>query len=58
MALGVYDQMIYVDPNHDLVIARHAANRDFQRNNFEPTDEAVALFRAIAAKLSAPRPAL
>jgi CubicO group peptidase (beta-lactamase class C family) len=58
MALGVYDQMIYVDPNHDLVIARHAANRDFQRNNFEPTDEAVALFRAIAAKLSAASAAL
>lgn len=58
MALGVYDQMIYVDPNSDLVIARHAANRDFQRNNFEPTDEAVALYRAIAAKLSAASAAL
>ncbi len=59
MALGVYDQMIYVDPNRDLVIARHAANRDFQRNNFEPTDENVALFRAIAEDLStnaAPQP--
>ena len=51
MALGVYNQMIYVDPNADLVIARHAANRDFQRNGFEPTRESLALWRAIAADL-------
>lgn len=51
VALGVYDQMIYVDPKSNLVIAQHAANRDFQRNNFEPTDESLALFRAIAADL-------
>ena len=53
MALGVYNQMIFVDPKHDLVIAKHSANRDFQRNDFEPTRETVALWRAIAAKLEA-----
>jgi len=52
MALGVYNQMIYIDPNSELVIARHAANRDFQRNGFEPTRESLALWRAIADDLS------
>ena len=52
MALGVYNQMIYVDQNSDLVIARHAANRDFQRNDFEPTRESLALWRAIADDLN------
>ncbi|MCP5042002.1 MAG: serine hydrolase [bacterium] len=52
MALGVYNQMIYVDPASGLVVARHAANRDFQRNNFEPTQEALALWRAIAEDLT------
>lgn len=48
IALGVYNQMIYVDPNTGLVIARHSANRDFQRNEFEPTRESLALWRTIA----------
>ena len=51
MALGVYNQMIFVDPKHRLVIAKHSANRDFQRNDFEPTRETVALWRTIAADL-------
>ena len=51
MALGVYNQMICVDPKHDLVIAKHSANRDFQRTDFEPTRETVALWRAIARML-------
>ncbi|MCP5059065.1 MAG: serine hydrolase [bacterium] len=52
MALGVYNQMIYVDPNSNLVIAKHSANRDFQRNGFEPTRESLALWRAIAVDLA------
>ena len=52
MALGVYNQMIYVDPNSRLVIAKHSANRDFQRNDFEPTREALALWRTIAEDLT------
>ena len=52
IALGVYNQMIYVDPNSGLVIARHAANRGFQRNNFESTRESLALWRTIAADIS------
>ncbi len=38
MALGVYNQMIYVDPSSHLVVARHSANPDFQRNDFEPPE--------------------
>lgn len=55
MALGVYNQMIFVDPAHRLVIAKHSANRDFQRNDFEPTRETVALWRTIAADLESHR---
>jgi CubicO group peptidase (beta-lactamase class C family) len=51
MALGVYNQMIYVDPKHRLVIVKNSANRDFQRNGFEPTRETLALWRAVAADL-------
>ncbi len=51
MALGVYNQMIYVDPRNRLVIVKNSANRDFQRNQFEPTRETLALWRAIAADL-------
>ncbi|MCP3984554.1 MAG: serine hydrolase [bacterium] len=56
MALGVYNQMIYIDPNSRLVIARHAANRDFQRNGFEPTREALALWRKISGELTSSPP--
>jgi CubicO group peptidase (beta-lactamase class C family) len=52
IALGVYNQMIYVDPNSGLVIARHAANLDFQSNNFEATRESLALWRAIAEDIT------
>ncbi len=43
MALGVYGQMIYIDPKNQLIIVKNAANRDFQRNHFEPTRETLAL---------------
>ena len=51
MALGVYNQMIYVDPRHRLIIVKNSANRDFQRNGFEPTRETLALWRTVAADL-------
>ena len=51
MALGVYSQTIYVDPRNRLVIVKNSANRDFQRNRFEPTRETLALWRAVAADL-------
>ena len=44
--------MIYVDPEIGLVIARHSASPDFQPNNFEPTQESMALWRIIPAELA------
>ncbi len=53
MALGIYNQMIYVHPRQKLVIAKNSANRDFQRNDFKPTRETLALYRTIGAELTA-----
>lgn len=52
LALGVSNQMIHVDPEIGLVIARHSASPDFQCNNFEPTQESMALWRTIPAELA------
>jgi CubicO group peptidase (beta-lactamase class C family) len=52
MALGVYDQTIYVDPAHRLVIVLNAVDLDFQENDFENELILVALWRTIAADLS------
>ena len=52
MALGIYGQMIYVDPKSRLIIVKNSADRDFQRNRFEPTRETLALWRAVAADLA------
>lgn len=58
MALGIYNQMIFVDPEHRLVIAKQSADPGFQRNNFEPTRETVALWRAIGADLDRKQPTM
>ncbi len=58
MALGSYNQMIFVDPKHRLVIAKHSVNRAFQYNNFESTRETVALWRAIAVDIDRKRRAI
>lgn len=51
-AVGIYNQFIYVDPAHDLVIVKTSANSDYGQTNDETSwreDETVALFEAIAA---------
>ena len=53
MALGVYGQMIYVDPKNRLVIVKNSVDLDFQKNDFENDDIALALWRTIAADLKA-----
>ena len=52
MALGIYDQIIYVNQKAGVVIVKNSANLDFMRNDFEDTDETVEMFRAIVASLS------
>jgi CubicO group peptidase (beta-lactamase class C family) len=49
MALGVYGQTIYVNPKSRLVIVQNSVDLDFQENDFEHTQIALALWRAIAA---------
>lgn len=52
LALGVYNQLVYVDPESQVVIAKNSANRNFQAMNFESTRETVSFFRAIIAGLA------
>lgn len=52
VAVGIYNQFIYVDPEHDLVIVKTSANSDYGQTNDESSwreDETIALFEAIAA---------
>lgn len=55
MALGVYGQMIYVDPGARLVVVKNSVDHDFQKNDFENEQITLALCRAIAADLAARR---
>jgi len=51
MALGVYDQFIYVNQKAGVVIVKNSANLDFMDNNFESASETVEVFRAIVEAL-------
>lgn len=56
-AIGIYNQFVYVDPAHDLVIAKTSANRTYGSDTTDASyreHETFALFRAIADKVSAP----
>ncbi len=51
MALGIYDQFVYINQKAGVVIVKNSANIDFMKNDFESTDETVAVFRAIVSSL-------
>lgn len=51
LALGIYDQFIYVNQKANIVIAKNSANIDFMQNDFESTDKTIALFRGIVESL-------
>lgn len=51
MALGIYDQFIYVNKKANLVIVKNSTNIEFSENRFESTHETVAFFREIAHSL-------
>ncbi|CCK77643.1 Beta-lactamase class C. By similarity [Oleispira antarctica RB-8] len=51
MALGIYDQFIYINKKTNVVIVKNSANIDFLDNNFESANETVAFFRAVADSL-------
>lgn len=51
MAVGVYDQFIYVNKKANVVIVKNSGNIDFMDNNYESFTETTEAFRAIAASL-------
>jgi CubicO group peptidase (beta-lactamase class C family) len=51
MALGIYDQFIYINQTAGVVIVKNSANIDFMQNDYESTDETIALFRSIVKSL-------
>jgi CubicO group peptidase (beta-lactamase class C family) len=52
MAIGVYDQFIYVNQKAGVVIVKNSANTHFMDNNFESAIETVEAFRAISSTLT------
>ncbi len=52
MAIGIYDQFIYVNQKANVVIVKNSVNRNFMDNDFESAHETVAAFRAIAQSLT------
>lgn len=51
MAIGIYDQYIYVNQKSGVVIVKNSANTNFMDNNFESATETVEFFRAVATSL-------
>lgn len=51
MALGIYDQFIYINKKTNVVIVKSSANIEFLDNNFESANETVAFFRSVADSL-------
>lgn len=52
MALGIYDQFIYIDLKSNVVIVKNSANINFTDNDYESTDESIAFFRSVVKHLS------
>lgn len=51
MAIGIYDQFLYIDQRAGVVIVKNSANTDFMDNNFESTTETVEVFRSIVSAM-------
>jgi CubicO group peptidase (beta-lactamase class C family) len=56
MAIGVWGQFIYVNRKENLVIVKTSVDPEFEANDYEHDDETMAIFRSIAAHLSATAP--
>ncbi|MCB1160428.1 MAG: serine hydrolase, partial [Leptospiraceae bacterium] len=52
LAVGIYDQMIYINKKSNVVIVKNSANYNFANNNFQSSNQAIAFFRAVAEKYS------
>ncbi len=53
LAIGIFNQFIYVHPGHNVVIAKTSAYKDFCVDGSEKELESIALFRAIARHVDA-----
>ena len=52
LAIGVYNQFVYVHPRHRVVIAKSSAYPDYNRDGTDKELESIAVFRAIAAHVA------
>ncbi|GAA6153485.1 serine hydrolase domain-containing protein [Pseudoteredinibacter isoporae] len=48
MAVGIYDQYIYIDPARELVIVKLSGNPHYTDDEYDSVPKTLALFRAIA----------
>jgi len=53
LAIGVYNQFVYVNPRKKIVIAKSSAYPKYNEDGSERELETIALFRAIAAHIGA-----
>jgi CubicO group peptidase (beta-lactamase class C family) len=51
LAIGIYNQFIYVSPRYHVVIAKTSAYADYDRDGEEKELESIAFFRAIAESM-------
>lgn len=51
MAVGIYDQYIYIDQARDLVITKLSGNPYYTKDNYDSVPKTLALFRAMAESL-------
>ncbi len=52
LAIGIYNQFIYVSPAHGVVIAKSSAYPDYNNDGEDKEFESIAVFRAIARHLA------
>ena len=51
MAMGVYNQFIYIDPKDKIVIVKNSSNFNYATEKRETTYRHLAFFRSIKQKL-------
>ena len=54
LAIGIYNQFIYIYPRYGVVIAKSSAYPDYNRDGYEKGLESIAVFRTMASFLAKP----
>lgn len=52
LAIGIYGQAVYINPQHNIVIARSAAYKDYDIDGHVMELESIEFFRALARQMS------